>query len=75
MNDLYRTLNPSRSHAKGEKEVALAATAAKFKGICRNCKKPGHMARDCRQKKTEDTGFKNLRRCKHCGGKHMDNKC
>jgi hypothetical protein len=76
MNDLYRTLNPNRGDTREDKEVALlAATTHKFKGICRNCKKPGHMARDCKTKKSDDTRFKALRPCRHCGGKHMDNKC
>jgi hypothetical protein len=44
-----------------------------LKRICHNCKKPGHMARDCGQEKTND--FKNMRPCKHCGGMHMDSKC
>jgi hypothetical protein len=80
MNDLYRTMNPNRVDSKEETEVALSATSTKFKGICRNCKKPGHMARDCRAKKVgiskdDGTGFKNLRPCRHCGGKHMDDTC
>jgi hypothetical protein len=80
MNDLYRTMNPSRSEDNDVKEVSLAATAGKFRGICRNCKKPGHMARDCRFKKDssskeEEQKNKNLRPCRHCGGKHFDHKC
>jgi hypothetical protein len=43
-------------------------------------KKPGHMARDCRVKKDssskdEEQKNKNLRPCRHCGGKHLDHKC
>jgi hypothetical protein len=80
MNDLYRTLNPSRSEDNDVKEVSLAAPAGKFRGICRNCKKPGHMAKDCRFKKDSsskdgDQKNKNLRPCRHCGGKHLDHKC
>jgi Reverse transcriptase (RNA-dependent DNA polymerase) len=38
------------------------------------------MARDCRKKQAEQDRGKNkqprtLRPCRHCGGKHMDNKC
>jgi hypothetical protein len=75
MNDLFRTMNPNRIDAKDDTEVALSATSTKFKGICRNCKKPGHMAKDCRLKKSSDDYSKALRPCRHCGGKHMDNKC
>jgi hypothetical protein len=80
MNDLYRTLGPRRSKDNDVKEVSLAATAGKLRGICRNCKKPGHQARDCRFKKgssskNEDQKNKNLRPCRQCGKKHLDHKC
>jgi DNA-directed RNA polymerase subunit M/transcription elongation factor TFIIS len=76
MNDLYRTMNPNHADTKDDKEVALAATTTtKFISVCGKCKKQGHMARYCKQKKSDDTGIKNLRPCRHCGGKHMDYKC
>ena len=81
MNDLYRTLSSSgMAIAKESNEVSLAATSTKFGGNCNYCKKPGHMARDCRKKKADmakSNGHSttNLRPCKHCGGKHMDHKC
>jgi hypothetical protein len=79
MNDLYRTMNPNHADAKDDKEVVLAATTTttttKFKGVCGKCKKHCHMARDCKQKKSDESGSKNLRPCRHCGGKHMDYKC
>jgi hypothetical protein len=69
-------MNPNHADSKHDKEVALAATTTtKFKGVCGKCKKHGHMARDCKQKKSEETGRKNLRPCRHCGGKHMDYQC
>jgi hypothetical protein len=73
-------MNPSRSNDDDVKEVSLAATAGKLRGICRNCKMPGHMARDCRVKKDssskdEEQNYINLRPCRHCGGKHLDHRC
>jgi hypothetical protein len=76
MNDLFRTMTPNRSVTKEDNEVALTVTTGgKFKGFCRNCKKTGHKAKDCRFKKNGNTNTINLRPCKHCGGKHMDHKC
>jgi hypothetical protein len=54
MNDLYRARNPIIDSTKKQQEVSLAATT-KFNGICGYCKKPGHMARDCRKKKADQT--------------------
>ena len=51
MNDLYRTTNHKGNAMKKENEISLAAPSIKFNGICGYCKKPGHMARDCRKKK------------------------
>jgi excinuclease UvrABC ATPase subunit len=73
MNDLFRTMNPNKVDANEDTEVALSATTAEFKGICNNCKMPGHMARDCRQEKMNN--FKNLGPCKHCGGMHTTTPC
>ena len=74
MHDLYRAMN-SHCQPTNDNEVALVA----FRGTCHYCKKPGHMARDCTVKRAalkKGTGtVKNLRPCKHCGGKHMDNNC
>jgi hypothetical protein len=75
MNDLFLTMNPNRADPKEDTEVALLAASTKLKGICRNSKKPGHMAKDCRLKKTNEENSKTLRPCRHCGGKHMDTKC
>jgi hypothetical protein len=76
MNDLFRTMTPNRSVTKDDNEVALTATTGgKFKGTCRNCKKTGHKAKDCRFKKNGNVNTMDLRPCKHCGGKHMDHKC
>jgi hypothetical protein len=80
MNDLYRARHPVIDSTKKQQEVSLAATT-KFNGICGYCKKPGHMARDCRKKKSDQStkgngnASKNLRPCRHCGGKHMYIKC
>jgi gag-polypeptide of LTR copia-type/Zinc knuckle len=81
MNDLYRTKNPTKNDNRNETEVSLAAPSIKFNGICEYCKKPGHMARDCRKKKADHSKDnrnntntftpKNMRPCRHCGGKHM----
>jgi hypothetical protein len=63
-----------------EHKMSLAA----FSGVCHYCKKKGHMAKDCRKKKSDaESGKgshngrsdKNLRPCKHCGGKHMNYQC
>jgi hypothetical protein len=84
MNDLYRTLQSSKTNPKkDDNEVSLFSASAKFQGKCGYCKKPGHMAKDCRMKianQTKTQGNKGntskpLRPCKHCGGKHYDNKC
>jgi hypothetical protein len=78
MNDLYRARSPNKISNKTDVEMSLVAPTTKFQGICGYCKKPGHMARDCRKKKAEQTkeaGSTSLRPCKHCGGKHMDYKC
>jgi excinuclease UvrABC ATPase subunit len=76
MNDIHRTMNPNHADANEDKEVAVAATTStKFKGVRGKCKKQGHLARDCKQKKSDETSFINLRPCRHCGGKHMDYKC
>jgi hypothetical protein len=66
MNDLYRTMNPNHADSKDDKEVAIAATTTtKFKGVCGKCKKQGHMARDCKLKKKDEAGPKNLRPSRH----------
>jgi hypothetical protein len=41
MTDLFRTMNPNRVDPKEDTEVALFAASTKFKGNCRNYKKPG----------------------------------
>jgi hypothetical protein len=60
-------MNPNHADAKEDKEVAVAATTStKFKGVRGKCKKQGHLARDYKQKKSDETGRGILEMVKGC---------
>jgi hypothetical protein len=81
MNDLFRTLQANkRSTNKEEEEISLFTSPLKNQVKCNYCKKPGHSEEHCWHKNANQNNQKgkhtrSLRPCKHCGGKHYDNKC
>ena len=52
--DIHGEENEKSDEEKKEDDAAYAGFTKQFKGMCRNCGKLGHMARDCKEKtKTE----------------------
>jgi hypothetical protein len=79
MNDLFRTLQANKS-TKKEEEISLFTSTLKNQMKCNYCKKLGHSEENCWHKNANHNNHngnytRSLRPCKHCGGKHFDNKC